>query len=95
MIYKNSRYTKTNLFNNEGELTFRRRTRMNFSKTGSIPYRFKDGDRLYNLARDYYGDSQLWWVILDANPQYRAEIDIKYGDVLILPSPEEVIKCLM
>ena len=28
----------------------------------------KDGDRLDNLANQFYKDSDLWWVIVKANP---------------------------
>ena len=47
-----------------------------------------------NLAVKYYGNPELYWVILDANPQYRCELDIKKGDRLIIPSYEEVRECL-
>jgi len=94
MIYQHSRYSRTPLYNHGGNLIFRRRERFNFGSKGSIRHRYMESDRLDNLARQYYGDSQLWWVILDANPKYRAELDIKYGDVLVIPSYEEVMKCL-
>ena len=94
MIYQHSRYSKTPLFNRDGNIIFRQRRRFVFGMSGSQRHRFKESDRLYNLAREYYGDSQLWWVLLDANPQYRTEMDIKSGDVLAVPSYEEVMKCL-
>jgi len=93
-IYKNSRYTKTPLYNHDGNLVFKRRKRFEFSIKGAVQHRFMESDRLDNLARDYYGDAQLWWVILDSNPKYRAEIDIVNGDILVIPAYEEVMKCL-
>lgn len=92
MIFTNSRYTKTPVYEYEGNLVFRKRKRFNFTKF--TYHRFIQGDRLDSLAHKYYGDSQLWWVFLDANPQYRAEIDIKYGDIIKVPTYEEVMKCL-
>ncbi len=94
MIYKHSRYSKTFLFNHNGNIIFRQRKRFVFGMNESQRHRFKESDRLYNLAREYYGDTQLWWVFLDANPRYRTEMDIKPGDILIVPSFEEVMKCL-
>ena len=47
------------------------------------PYSFRyashqvsEGDRLDNLAYQYYGDPTVWWRIADANP------DVLYWDVL-------------
>lgn len=51
---------------------------------------FRDGDRLDILAKNFYGDETLEWVILQANPQYNSPLDIKSGDVLNVPLPEKV-----
>lgn len=63
-------------------------------RTGYIPphpadtiHVVSEGDRLDLIAFKYYGDTQLGWVILDANPQYDTELDIKPGDRLRIPSP--------
>lgn len=94
MIYKGSRYTNTELYDRSGTLMFKIRDRINFSHTKATTHIFDESDRLDGLAKKYYGDSQLWWVILEANPKYRCELDIKYGDELVVPDYTEVFKCL-
>lgn len=49
------------------------------------------GMRLDLLAKEYYGDSQLDWIILDANPKYSTSEDIQPGDYICIPLPERVI----
>jgi phage tail protein X len=95
-IYRNSRYTKTKLYyrGDERVITFKNRDRFTFNLTDCTIRVFQQGDTLYNLAYEYYNSTQLWWVILDANPNYRWEGDINYGDELSIPSYEEVFKCL-
>ena len=41
-----------------------------------------EGDRLDNIAFDFYGDPTLWWVIASANPGMTA------GDSIYIPGPE-------
>lgn len=94
MIYENSRYTHTNVDVDDNVSTFKLRKRFTFNNEGAIIHQFRQGDRLDGLALKYYEDPQLWWVFLEANPQYRSELDIEYGTNLIVPSKEEVIKCL-
>lgn len=94
MIYKNSRYTKTKVYDNDGVPVFSIRRRFSIGLENATVHLFSEGDRLDGLANTYYHDSQLWWVILEANPKYRSELDINYGDTLVIPSYEEVMKCL-
>jgi len=42
------------------------------------------GDRLYNLANQYYGDSRYWWVIAWWNG-FGVEAQIPTGAVLSIP----------
>lgn len=51
---------------------------------------FKIGDRLDILAKEFYGDSQLQWIILYANPQYSSPNDIKAGDYIVVPNIERL-----
>lgn len=95
MIYKNSRYTNTGVEVKDGHSSFKIRNRISFSEDNAIVHQFTLGDRLDGLAMTYYNDPQLWWVILEANPQYRCEIDIPYGSNLVIPNVNEVRKCLM
>lgn len=94
MIYKGSRYTDTGLYDRNGTLLFNIRQPLALGTKNSIIHTFCNGDRLDNLAVKYYGNPQLYWVILEANPKYRCELDIKYGESLIIPDFEEVRKCL-
>lgn len=50
-------------------------------------YQFKEEDRLDLLAERFYGDSQLGWKILKANPAFMHELEIKAGDILTIPNP--------
>ena len=94
-IYRGSRYTKTNLyFRDTGKLCFKIRERFNINTDNARTIIYKEGDTLYNLAHRYYGNTQLWWAILDTNPDYRWEGDIPYGAELIIPDYNEVMKCL-
>lgn len=43
-------------------------------------------DRYYKVADEYYGDSQLWWVIAWFN-QKPTEADLEIGDTLQIPFP--------
>lgn len=90
-IYEGSRYTKTELYNRDGLMTFKTRLRENFFLEGATIHEFTEGETLGGLADKYYGDSQLWWVILEVNSQYRLGIDIPYGSELIIPTYEEVV----
>ena len=44
--------------------------------TGIIEYQMKDWDRMDRLSFNYYNDVDLWWRILDANPEVLCAADI-------------------
>lgn len=94
MIYKYSRYTNTPVTVEDTRASFKIRKRLNFNQENARVHVYTKGDTLDGLAKTYLGTSQLWWVILEANSQYRSPLDIKYGDNLVIPSKEEVIQCL-
>lgn len=50
-----------------------------------------EGQRLDILAYELYGDAQLEWVLMDANPQLTSPLDLKAGDVITAPDPDRVI----
>ena len=55
----------------------------------------KGGDRLDLMANDYYGDPDLWWVIVKANPNkiQRDSFFIKSGIQIRIPSDlEEILR---
>ena len=95
MIYENSRFSHTRtIITPEGKRAFKIRDIANISTREAHTHVYKEQDRLDLLAVRYYGNSQLWWVILDANSGYYSEDDIKYGDVLVIPRYEEVVTWL-
>ena len=91
MIYKGSRYSNTEMYNRDGTNVYTRRQMRNFSTENSLKHTFIQSDTLSTIAHTYYGDAQLWWVILEANPKYTTIFDIKIGDILEIPSRDEVL----
>ena len=67
------------------------RPRFSFNEDNATSYIWNVNDTLDGLATRFYYEPNLRWVILDANPQYRSEFDIKPGDVLLIPDYEEVV----
>lgn len=65
--------------------TLRRRDLTTFHATEAIIHTFQKSDRIDLLAYKYYGDSQLWWAIMDANPRYMTPWDIPVGANLTIP----------
>jgi phage tail protein X len=65
--------------------TIRRRPLDNFDFSQAITHVYQNGDRIDLLAYKYYGDPSMWWVILDANPQYLHPLEIPSGARLIIP----------
>ncbi len=45
---------------------------------------WKQGDKFYKLAQEYYGSTKYWWVIPWFN-QKLLEADYKYGDKVFVP----------
>ena len=92
-VYKGSRYTNTETYNpvgGKGKL-FAIRERPNISIKNAKYHTWTQSDTLDFLAYTVYGNSELWWAILDANPQYQSELDIQIGDLLTIPSFNEVV----
>ena len=44
--------------------------------TGIVEYQLKQWDRIDQLSFHYYNDVDLWWRILDANPEVLCAIDL-------------------
>ena len=92
-VYQGSRYIKTSIYNKRnGAIVFSLRKRAKFNLTNATYYTFVQGDTLDGIAYKVYGNAQLWWSILDCNPKYQSEIEIKPGDLLIIPPFVEVVK---
>lgn len=48
-------------------------------------YYWRDGDRLDDLAYQFYGTALEWWRILDANPEVLNPVQISPGTALRIP----------
>ena len=48
------------------------------------------GDKYFNLAHQYYGDSQYWWVIAWWNHR-PLETSFVPGDIVEVPTPLELV----
>lgn len=55
------------------------------SHLGFIQHEVRVGDRLDRLAREYYDDPRLWWVIAEANPDIFFPAGLVYADE---PAPD-------
>ena len=49
-------------------------------------YQWKQGDRYYKLAEQFYGDVTYWWVIAKFNNK-PTDSHVQLGDVLLIPTP--------
>lgn len=92
-VFKDSRYTKTSAYVRDGgTLILSIRERNHFDSSKFVYYTVIQGDTLDGISYKHYGNAQLGWAIMDANPQYQTEIEIKPGDVIAIPSFDEVVK---
>ena len=55
---------------------------------------WKHGDRYYKLAHEYYGDSQLWWVIAWFN-KAPTESHLLHGQTVLIPFPLQTALSLL
>ena len=49
-------------------------------------YVWQDGDRLDALAAKKLNDSELWWMLLDVNPEITDPLSIEAGTVIRIPN---------
>lgn len=90
MIFEGSRYSKGYLLKDEeGYYLAPQYVNYRTNSTDHV-YQFRAGDRLDLLSKKFYNNPTYKWLILQANPQYFNEFDIKVGDLLVIPNPEEV-----
>lgn len=45
----------------------------------------REGDSFQLLATTLLGAADRWWELADANPQVRYPLDLKMGDILVVP----------
>ena len=50
------------------------------SHAAYVEYELKVGDRLDRLAKEFYDDPRLWWVIAEANPETFLPADLLYAE---------------
>lgn len=92
-VFQDSRYTKTPAYVRHGQaLILSIRNRVHFDQSKATFYTVVQGDTLDGIAHRQYGNAQLGWAIMDANPRYQSEIEIMPGDVITIPSFDEVVK---
>jgi hypothetical protein len=51
-------------------------------------------DRIDTLAKKYYGDHRLWWVIAQANDMDDPISGLHIGKTLVIPDPRYVVETL-
>lgn len=61
-----------------------------FSQNQDVYIVSKMGDRLDNLAYDYYGDTSYWYVIAIVNNLGRGTIAVRPGIVLRIPYYDDI-----
>ena len=92
-VYENSRYLHTRVMTRLGwdSPTLQMRERFSFNQDNCTSYEWCDGDTLDGVAYKYDESTAVRWAILDANPKYRTEFDIKNGDIILIPDYDEVV----
>lgn len=92
-VYENSRYLHSQMYYRSGfdVPVLDIRGRFSFNESLFRRYRWQEGDTLDGISVKYYGLTAFRWAILDANPQYSTEFDIKSGDIINIPDYEEVV----
>ena len=92
-VFQGSRYVNTSAYVRRGEtLTLGIRERCKFNPERATFYTVVQRDTIDGIAFKRYGNAQLWWAIMDANPKYQSELEIKPGDILMIPAFDEVVK---
>lgn len=92
MLYEGTRYLSTTPFvDGNGTLLLTLRRPYTFSLVDAKYHRLSAGETVDSLAYKYYNNSGLAWAITDANPKYMSELDMKTGDIVTIPSFEEVV----
>lgn len=92
-IHKGSRYIHTPVYARRGqEFIFDIRNKYKLNSDNATYYTVVQGDSIDGIAYKFYGNANLYWAIMDANPQLQSELDIKVGEVLMIPDFEEVTK---
>ena len=66
-----------------------------FVEVGTTDRITQDGDRLDNLAYQFYGNKEYWWIIAAANQIGKGTLYIKEPTILRLPAnPQQISNSL-
>lgn len=91
MLYSNSRYIKTKTYiDMSGATVFYNRATQTFNPEKCTRYLVKGFDTLETIAFEKLGDVNYKWAILDCNPHYLTELNIKPGDTILIPNIDDV-----
>lgn len=93
-VFEDSRYLHTKQYTRLGwdVPLLGLRERFIFNPEECSIYEWVEGDTLDGVSVNFYGNPALRWAILDANPKYKTEFEIKPGDILVIPNYEEVVE---
>ena len=92
-VYRGSRYVKTPARVQDGTtLMLKLRDRVIFNENSCSYYTVLKGDTIDGISYKLYGNAKYWWAIMDANPRFESEIEVKPGDVLMIPPFDEVVR---
>jgi nucleoid-associated protein YgaU len=61
-----------------------------YANLNVVEHVWKEGDRYYKLAEQYYGDAKSWWIIAKFN-QKPTEAHIVIGDIIYIPLPLDLV----
>ena len=89
MIFSNSRYAEGTVFKAYDS----RNGKYGVSVTRQFPedsstffyYIWSERDRIDSVSYRFFGDSSMWWQIMDINPEVQNPFDIPVGAVLRIP----------
>lgn len=92
-IHIGSRYRNTPIYARSGNaFIFDIRGKFKFNTENATYYTTVQGDTIDGIAYKFYGNADLYWAIMDANPWIMSELDIEPGEVIMIPDFEEVAK---
>lgn len=89
MIFADSRYATGKVYKaytsklNANSIVVARRFPV--AKSAFYYYTWSEGDRAENVAANFLGDSNLWWRIMDFNPEIANPFSIAVGTSIRIP----------
>ena len=85
MIYTGSRYEKGSVIVPQPDSTVAVRRSFPTHGTTYVLHTWRASDRLDRLAARFFGKSEDWWKIADANPLIQNPYDIRPGQQIRIP----------